>query len=80
MAYNSNLNTLNEIVRSWATVSIKDPIPDNIVLTSGDAEMIKITDEGFWVRGVQVMQDDKEAETVYNAFKQFLMWRELHKS
>ena len=81
MAYiNSNLNTLNEIVRSWATVSIKDPIPDNIVLTSGDAEMIKITDEGFWVRGVQVTQDDKEAETVYNAFKQFLIWQELHKS
>lgn len=80
MAYNSNLNTLNEIVRSWATVSIKDPIPDNIVLTSGDAEMIKITDEGFWVRGVRVTQDDKEAETIYNAFKEFLMWRELHKS
>ena len=35
--------------------------------------MIKITDEGFWVRGVQITQDDKEAETVYNAFKQFLM-------
>jgi hypothetical protein len=80
MAYNSNLNTLDKIVRSWATVSIKDPTPDNIVLTSGDAEMIKITEEGFWVRGVQVKQDEKEAETIYNAFKQFLIWRELHKS
>jgi len=80
MAYNSNLNTLDKIVGSWATVTLKDPIPDNIVLTSGDAEMIKITDEGFWVRGVQITQDDKEAETVYNAFKQFLMWQELHKS
>lgn len=80
MAYNSNLDTLDKIVGSWATVGIKDPIPDNIVLTSGDAEMIKITSEGFWVRGVQVTQDDKEAETVYDAFKQFLMWRELHKS
>lgn len=80
MAYNSNLNTLDKIVGSWATVSIKDPIPDNIVLTSGDAEMIKITEAGFWVRGVKVIQDDKEAETVYNAFKEFLMWRELHKS
>lgn len=81
MAYiNNNLNTLDKIVGSWATVSIKDPIPDNIVLTSGNAEMIKITDEGFWVRGVQVTQDDKEAETVYNAFKQFLIWQELHKS
>jgi hypothetical protein len=80
MAYNSNLNTLDKIVGSWATARIKDPIPDNIVLTSGDAEMIKITEEGFWVRGVQVQQDEKEAETIYNAFKQFLMWHELHKS
>jgi hypothetical protein len=80
MAYNNNLNTLDKIVGSWKSYTLREHIPDNIVLTSGDAEMIRITDEGFWVRGVQVTQDDKEAETVYNAFKQFLIWRELHKS
>ena len=40
-------------------------------------EMIKVTPEGFYVRGVRVPVDDKEAETVYNAFKQWLVWAQL---
>jgi hypothetical protein len=46
---------------------------------AGSAEMLKIGPDGFWVRGVKVEQDDKEAETVYNAFKQFLVWSELNR-
>jgi hypothetical protein len=41
--------------------------------------MLKIGPDGFWVRGVKVPADDKEAETVYNAFKQFLTWAELNR-
>jgi hypothetical protein len=41
--------------------------------------MLKVGPDGFWVRGVKVEQDDKEAETVYNAFKQFLVWSELNR-
>ena len=51
----------------------------NITCIAGDVEMLKVAQDGFYVRGVKVPQDDKEAETVYNAFKSFLMWAELNK-
>jgi hypothetical protein len=40
-------------------------------------EMIRVDKDGFYVRGVRVPVDDKEAETVYNAFKQWLVWANL---
>lgn len=42
-------------------------------------EMLKVSPKGFWVRGVKVEQDDKEAEIVYNAFKSWMMWAELNR-
>ena len=53
-------------------------IPDGITLRSGAEEMIRCSREGFWVRGVKVDQDDKEAQAVYNAFKQWLTWAQLN--
>lgn len=38
-----------------------------------NVEMLKITKDGFYVRGIRVNQDEKEAEIVYNAFHQWLM-------
>jgi len=35
-------------------------------------EMIKVTPNGFWVRGQKVPQDADEAEAVYKAFKRLL--------
>jgi len=60
-------------------IKFRDPEPNNIVCMAGGTEMLKIGPEGFWVRGVKVAQDDKEAEAVYNGFKQFLVWLELNK-
>lgn len=40
-------------------------------------EMLKITQDGFYVRGVKVPQDDKEAESVYKTFHQWLTWATL---
>lgn len=52
--------------------------PSNILLTDDNSqEWIKITNEGFWVRGIKVPQDDQEAQTVYNAFKQWLDYANL---
>lgn len=51
----------------------------NITCIAGNVEMLKVASDGFYIRGVKVPQDDKEAETVYNAFKSFLMWAELNK-
>lgn len=43
------------------------------------SEMLKVGKDGFWVRGVKVPQDDKEAEIVYNAFRQWMVWSELNR-
>ena len=51
--------------------------PNTITLRAGSEDMIRCSPEGFWVRGVKVEQDDKEAEHVYNAFKQWLVWAQL---
>jgi hypothetical protein len=40
--------------------------------------MLKVSQEGFWVRGVKVDQDDNEAKIVYNAFKAWMMWAKLN--
>lgn len=44
-----------------------------------NTEMLKVGKDGFWVRGVKVEQDDKEAEKVYNAFRQWIVWSELNR-
>ena len=59
-------------------VSVRKEQPNAITLRSGSEDMIKCSPEGFWVRGVKVAQDDKEAESVYNAFKQWLTWASLN--
>lgn len=52
--------------------------PSNtIVLHAGADEMLKITDRGFWVRGVQVPQDEREAKLVYDAFREWMTWASL---
>jgi hypothetical protein len=47
------------------------------MMVGGADEMIRVTRDGFWVRGVRVPQDEQEAETVYNAFKQWMAWAAL---
>ena len=58
-----------------------EPEEGNIVFHSGTdldaSEMIKITRTGFYVRGKLVDQDDKEAEIVYNAFKEWMIYSAL---
>ena len=39
--------------------------------------MLKITSDGFYVRGIKVPADEQEAESVYRAFKEFLIWSAL---
>jgi hypothetical protein len=51
--------------------------PNTIVCQAGGVEMLRVGPDGFWVRGVRVVQDAKEAETVYNAFKTWMTWTSL---
>ena len=64
--------------------------PDPVITMSGDnsnavtffsagVEVLKCSHEGFWVRGNLVDQDDKEAQTVYNSFKEWLTWQQLNR-
>ena len=55
------------------------PTPNTITCMAGGSEMLRVTPEGFWVRGVRVAQDDNEAEAVYNAFKAWMTWAQLNK-
>jgi hypothetical protein len=41
--------------------------------------MLKISPDGFYVRGVKVPVDDKEALTVFNTLKRFLVEAELRR-
>ena len=54
-------------------------VSDTITCLAGGAEMLRVSAEGFWVRGVRVEQDDNEAEAVYNAFKTWMIWAQLNK-
>ncbi len=49
----------------------------HVIMSTGETEMLKITKDSFYVRGVKVPQDDKEAETVYNAFLQWMSYMAL---
>lgn len=61
------------------TYKFHEPNPDAAIsmMASGSDEMIRVTKEGFYVRGVKVPADEHEAETVYLAFKQWLAWANL---
>jgi hypothetical protein len=60
----------------WITLT-ESNTHDNISLTGGGEEMLRIDKDGFYVRGVRVEADAQEAEHVYKAFKQWLTWANL---
>jgi hypothetical protein len=79
-----NFQPLQDVVNSWSAANIPDsiigvnaPTENNITCYAGGTEMLKVAEDGFYVRGKKVPVDDKEAATVYNAFKEFLVWSRL---
>lgn len=52
----------------------------NIVFNTSSDEMLRIAKDGFYVRGVKVQQDEREAENVYTAFHQWLTWATLNRN
>ena len=56
-----------------AVDSAADSVPQHaITLRNGSDVMLRISSEGFWVRGEKVEQGPNEATEVYEAFKAFL--------
>jgi hypothetical protein len=58
---------------------VNDRKPNTITCMAGGAEMLRVSPDGFWVRGKKVEQDDTEAEAVYNAFKTWMTWSQLNR-
>ena len=60
--------------------TIRDPglEPNSVIFHTGtdheQVEMLKITKDAFYVRGVKVEQDAKEAKLVYDAFHEWMVW------
>jgi hypothetical protein len=63
--------------RPTPVLSMSAPPENNIVFHSSKAEILKVAEDGFYVRGVKVPVDDNEAAAVYRAFKEFLVYHAL---
>jgi hypothetical protein len=77
-----NFDAVQTATENWVSepeYKFHKPEPNNIICYVGATEMLKIGPDGFWVRGIKVAADDKEALAVYNGFKQFLVWSELNR-
>lgn len=59
------------------TIAISPPKENAVMFYCGGEETLRVARDGFYVRGVKVPADDKEAEEVYNAFKQWMVWQGL---
>ena len=62
-------------------IQIHIPAKENTIsfYIAGNDEMLKISPNGFYVRGQPVPIDAHEAETVYNAFQAWLTWHNLQR-
>ena len=56
---------------------VGDKTPNTTTFFCGGIETLRISDKGFWVRGKKIRQSDREAEIVYNSFKEWLTWQQL---
>ena len=56
----------------------EDSKPKIILHAGSDDEMLRVTADGFYVRGVKVPVDEDEALTVYNAFRAWMTWAALN--
>jgi hypothetical protein len=63
--------------RPTPVLSVSAPPANNIIFHTGPAEMLRVTEDGFYVRGVKVEADENEASSVYKAFKAFLVHHAL---
>ena len=51
---------------------------NDIRLTGGGEEMLRVAKDGFYVNGVKVKQGKREAKAVYEAFKQWMTYAILN--
>lgn len=64
-------------IRPVLSIAEKEHSSSTIVFNANQNEILKVAEDGFYVRGKKVPVDDREAESVYKAFKEFLIWAAL---
>jgi len=82
---------LGDIIGSWVANSMIK-VPERIdvkgvyhkdindfVFMSNQNEMLRVSEDGFWVREQRLEQDANEAATVYRAFRQWLIWAQMNR-
>ena len=52
---------------------------NTVTFISAGTEVLRCGPDGFWVRGKKIKQDDREAQIVYNSFKEWLTWQQLNR-
>ena len=70
--------TVNPSLTMKSTLSA-DTEESTISFRGGTSEMLRVAKDGFYIRGIRVNQDEKEAELVYNTFHQWLTWATLNR-
>lgn len=72
---------LSDILHGWVEESQNDlgAVPNsNITFTvASGSEMLRVAEDGFYVRGVRIPADENEAATVYRVFREWLVWAQL---
>ena len=56
-----------------------DEYQNSVSFHGGGVEMLRLSDKGFYVRGLKLELDDNEARIVYNSFKEWLTWQQLNR-
>jgi hypothetical protein len=59
-------------------LSVTSP-ENNIVFNTGTEETLRVAEDGFYIRGIKVPADEREAREVYECFKEWLAWSTLNK-
>ena len=62
---------------SIANKTENPPKKNCITFLAQNSELLKVCDDGFYVRGKKLEIDDDEAKSVYKALREFLVWVEL---
>lgn len=60
-------------------ITMDPPQDEGITFSCHEHDMLKITKNGFFVRGIRATANDQEAEQVYNCFKEWLSWHTLNR-
>lgn len=80
---NYNFTELEQVMNGWARdhglPDLVEPEENAVTFIVKGTEMLKVQEDGFYVRGQKIQVNDKEGEEVFSALKEFLVWQRLNR-